>query len=248
MRWLAFLVLAAACAVPGAGAAPEMKREEQMVEKVAGYARLIGPEQADDPRVLAALAAVPRAEFVPAPWRHAAHDDSALPIAHGQTISQPTIVALMTHLLGVKPGDRVLEVGTGSGYQAAVLAAMGAEVVSVEIIPALAAEARERLARLGYRGVAVHTGDGGLGWPEAAPYDAIIVTAAAPRVPPALVAELRPGGRLVIPVGPEGGIQQLRLVEKAADGSLAERTVTDVRFVPLTGTEREPPAPAGEPR
>lgn len=235
MRRTLALLLVAACAAPEAGPAPE----ERMVEAVQGYARLIGPGEADDARVLAALAAVPRAAFVPAAWRHAADEDRALPIAHGQTISQPTIVALMTHLLAPKPGDRVLEVGTGSGYQAAVLAELGARVFSIEIIPGLAAEAAERLERLGYGTVAVRAGDGGLGWPEEAPFDAIIVTAAAPRVPPALVEQLKPGGRMVVPVGPVDGIQRLVLVTRAEDGTVSERTVTDVRFVPLTGAEAE---------
>lgn len=229
MRWTWALVAVAACAAP----APEAG----LIDSVRGYARLIAPGEADDPRVLEALAAVPRAEFVPGAWRHAAAEDRALPIAHGQTISQPTIVALMTHLLRVTPGDQVLEVGTGSGYQAAVLATMGARVFSIEILPDLARAAAARLERLGLA-VSVRVGDGGLGWPEEAPFDSIIVTAAAPRVPPALVAQLRPGGRMVIPVGPEGEVQELLLVEKAADGRLAERPVTDVRFVPLTGAER----------
>ncbi len=211
-----------------------------MMQQVAGYARLIDPGEADDQRVLDALAAVPRAEFVPEEWRHAASADAALPIAHGQTISQPTIVALMTHLLRVQPGDRVLEVGTGSGYQAAVLAAMGARVFSVEILPELAREAAARLTRLGYASVRVHVGDGGLGWPEEAPFDAIIVTAAAPTVPPALVAQLKPGGRLVIPVGPRDAVQQLLLVTRERDGRLAEQVVTDVRFVPLRGESGQP--------
>lgn len=236
MRRLLALLLVAACAAPEAGPAPEAR----MAEAVHGYARLIGPEEADDARVLAALAAVPRAAFVPGPWRHAASEDRALPIAHGQTISQPTIVAVMTHLLAPKPGDRVLEVGTGSGYQAAVLAALGARVFSIEIIPELAAEAEARLARLGIAGVTVRAGDGGLGWPEEAPFDAILVTAAAPRVPPALVEQLRPGGRMVVPVGPVDGIQRLTLVTQPADGAVAERIVTDVRFVPLTGAEGQP--------
>ncbi len=233
MRRLLALLLAAACASAVEG--------EGIMAAVSGYARLIGPGEADDPRVLEALAAVPREAFVPAAWQDQAEADTALPIAHGQTISQPTIVALMTHLAAVRPGDRVLEVGTGSGYQAAVLAALGAKVFTVEILPGLAAEARARLDRLGIAGVTGRVGDGGLGWPEEAPFDAILVTAAAPRVPPALVAQLKPGGRLVIPVGPEGGIQQLRLLEKAADGRVRERAVTDVRFVPLTGAERGTP-------
>jgi protein-L-isoaspartate(D-aspartate) O-methyltransferase len=156
-----------------------------------------------------------------------------VPIGYGQTISQPYIVALMTELVRVKPGDRVLEVGTGSGYQAAVLSRLAGTVHTIEILEPLAERARTVLAELGCRNVIVRTGDGYLGWPEAAPFDAIVVTAAPDHVPPALLLQLKPGGRLVIPVGGVQDIQELRLIEKDAAGNLHARDVTEVRFVPL---------------
>ena len=182
-----------------------------------------------------AMAEVPRYEFVPAEERVSAYLDIPLPIGHGQTISQPYIVALMTDLLELAPRAKVLEVGAGSGYQAAVLAQLAREVHTVEIVPALARACRERLARLGYANVVVHEGDGGAGLEAEAPFDAIIVTAAAPRVPPALVAQLKPGGRLAIPLGAAEGPQELALLEKNADGETEIRSVLPVRFVPLTG-------------
>ena len=188
-----------------------------------------------DPRVLDAMRRVSRHEFVPPAERAVAYDDRPLPIGYGQTISQPYIVALMTDLLAVEPGDAVFELGTGSGYQAAVLAALGARVSTVEIVAPLAEAAAERLARLGHGGVAVRAGDGYDGWPEAAPFDGIIVTAAATHIPPPLVRQLRPGGRIVIPVGPAFMVQQLLLVEKDADGTVRTRALLPVAFVPLTG-------------
>ncbi len=190
------------------------------------------------PAVMEALARVPRHEFVPPEWKDRAYENRPLPIGYGQTISQPYIVALMTDLAGVGLGDRVLEVGTGSGYQAAVLAALGCRVFTVEIIPALAEAARRRLRRLGYDRVRVRLGDGYYGWPEHAPFDAILVTAAADHVPPPLVRQLRPGGRMVIPVGGAFRVQTLTVVEKAADGRVSSREVLPVRFVPLTGGAR----------
>ena len=157
-----------------------------------------------------------------------------LPIGHGQTISQPFIVALMTHLMATRADHRVLEIGTGSGYQAAVLAELVDRVYTIEIIPELAASASERLERLGYDNVEVRAGDGWYGWPEAAPFDAIIVTAVGEEVPGDLVAQLRPGGRLVLPVGDDSD-QQLAVVDKDEDGAIAMRHVLPVRFVPLTG-------------
>ncbi len=184
---------------------------------------------------LKALAAVPRHEFVPASGREAAYANRPLPIGHGQTISQPTIVALMTMLLDVGPGPRVLELGTGSGYQAAVLAELGVRVYTIEIVPALGESARARLARLGYAEVAVRIGDGYSGWPEAAPFDAIIVTAAANHIPPPLLEQLRPGGRLVIPVGNPFGAQHLTVATRDAHGRVRTQKILPVRFVPLTG-------------
>jgi protein-L-isoaspartate(D-aspartate) O-methyltransferase len=188
-----------------------------------------------DPRVAAALLAVPRHAFVPAELRAHAYDNRPLPIGQGQTISQPYIVAIMSQLLEIDPGDRVYELGTGSGYQAAILAEMGAEVYTVEIVPELAERARNTLRDLGYRNVQVRTGDGWLGWPEAAPFAGIIVTAAAERIPEPLADQLAVGARLVMPVGPAGWVQQLVILTKQADGSLARREVLPVRFVPVTG-------------
>ena len=187
-----------------------------------------------DERVLTAMHKVPRHEFVAAPYRDHAYDDNPLPIGEGQTISQPYIVALMTDLLDLRPDHHVLEVGTGSGYQAAVLAELAATVCSVEVIPELADRAAAALAAEGYGRVALRTGDGAQGWPERAPFDAIIVTAAARAVPPALVEQVRPGGRLVIPVGEAHGEQELRLLHKDAAGNVTSRSVLAVAFVPLT--------------
>jgi protein-L-isoaspartate(D-aspartate) O-methyltransferase len=186
-------------------------------------------------RVMTALRRVPRQAFVPAGAAAAAYDNAPLAIGHGQTISQPFIVALMTDLLDLTPHANVLEVGTGSGYQAAVLAELTDRVCSVEIIPELAKRAAQVLADQGYAHVALRTGDGAAGWPERAPFDAIIVTAAAPTIPPALIDQLAPGGRLVIPVGQVYADQDLRLLVKQPDGSVTERSVLRVSFVPLTG-------------
>ena len=188
---------------------------------------------APDETVMEAIGRVPRHEFVPPERAAAAYENRPLPIGAGQTISQPYIVALMTDLAKVRKGARVLEVGTGSGYQAAILAEMGAEVHTIEIVPALAASARERLARLGYRDVAVVTGDGYEGIEARAPFDAILVTAGASHVPPALVRQLAPGARMVIPIGEAGDIQQLTVVQKRGDGTIVARQVLPVRFVPL---------------
>jgi protein-L-isoaspartate(D-aspartate) O-methyltransferase len=182
--------------------------------------------------VLEAMRRVPRHLFLEPELRARAYDDGPLPIGEGQTISQPYVVASMTQALGLRGEERVLEVGTGCGYQTAVLAELAREVHSVEIVPALAARAREVLARLGYSGVRFRSGDGRLGWPEAAPFDAILVAAAPARIPPALLAQLAPGGRLVLPVG--GADQSLVLVERTSAG-LVQRTLYPVRFVPLTG-------------
>ena len=188
-----------------------------------------------DERVMAAMAAVPREQFVLPAYRHLAYQNTPLPIAAGQTISQPLIVALMTHLLDPQPGDVVLEVGTGSGYQAAVLAELVSQVYSVEIVEELATDAAGVLARLGYDNVTVRAGDGYAGWPEHAPFDGIIVTAAAEEIPPPLLQQLKPGGKLVIPVGEEHGYQELLLVEVGDNGQVRERSMLPVRFVPLTG-------------
>jgi protein-L-isoaspartate(D-aspartate) O-methyltransferase len=175
---------------------------------------------------------VPRHAFVPPHLRADAYADAALPIGHGQTISQPYVVALMTELAAIRPGARVLEVGTGSGYQAAVLATIAGHVYTIEIVPALAREAADRLASLGHANVTVRAGDGYAGWPERAPFDAILLTAAPPAIPEPLVAQLAVGGKLVAPVGDQQ--QELVVVERTRDG-LRRRTVTPVSFVPMTG-------------
>ena len=208
----------------------------RVIERHAFRAAEAVPGRKLEAPVLEAMRRVPRHEFVPASLAGRAHDDRPLPIGHGQTISQPFIVALMTDLAGVRAGDVVLEIGTGSGYQAAVLAEVGAEVYSIEIIEALATVVRERLERIGYGRIETRLGDGYYGWKEAAPFDAIVVTAAASHVPPPLVQQLKPGGRMVIPVGGGGySFQYLVLIEKDADGRVTSRQLLPVRFVPLTG-------------
>ena len=187
-----------------------------------------------DARVLQAMTDVPRHEFVPLAVRSLAYADGPLPIGQGQTISQPFIVAFMTEVLELKKDDTVLEVGTGSGYQAAILGKIVKEVYSIEIIPALAESARKLLERLRFENVHVRQGDGYLGWPENAPFDAIIVTCAPDHVPEPLVDQLKEGGRLVIPIGEQGGIQQLVLLRKK-DGKILQEKKLDVRFVPMTG-------------
>jgi protein-L-isoaspartate(D-aspartate) O-methyltransferase len=186
-------------------------------------------------RVMTALGSVPREEFVPTAYRHRAYDNTPLPIAAGQTISQPLIVALMTELLDPQPDDVVLEVGTGSGYQAAVLSSLVARVYSIEIVEELARSADAVLHELGYNNVLVRAGDGYAGWPEHAPFDGIIVTAAAEELPPPLLQQLKPGGKLIIPVGETHGYQELLLIEVDSNGEIDRQSVLPVRFVPLTG-------------
>ena len=188
-----------------------------------------------DSRVLAAMERVPRHAFIPERMHDMAYSDGPLPIGHGQTISQPYIVAVMSEALGLKPGMKVLEVGTGSGYQAAVLAKLVKQVYSIEIIEPLAQEAAERLERLGYENIETKLGDGYFGWQEHGPFDAIVVTAAASHVPPPLIQQLKPGGRMVIPVGGRFQIQSLLLIEKTLEQEIVTRQITAVRFVPLTG-------------
>jgi protein-L-isoaspartate(D-aspartate) O-methyltransferase len=212
-----------------------MTRLQAMLDEIAADAAATAEytgRSAFDPRVMMAVAAVPRHEFVPADEARLAYINNALPIGYGQTISQPYIVALMTDLLDPQPEHVVLEIGTGSGYQAAVLSQLVRWVYSVEVIPELAQEARERLRRLGYDNVSVRAGDGNDGWPEHAPFDGILVTAAARFVPDQLVAQLRNGSRMVIPVG-EPQRQDLILIEKSGDGATRERNLLPVAFVPL---------------
>jgi protein-L-isoaspartate(D-aspartate) O-methyltransferase len=177
---------------------------------------------------------VPRHEFVPREVRALAYEDMPVPIGYGQTISQPFIVALMTDLLDLKPGARVLEIGTGSGYQAAVLSPLAEQVYSIEIVPELGAAAAEVIDRLGYANVETKVADGYYGWPEAAPFDGIVVTAAASHIPPPLIEQLKPGGRMVIPIGAAFAAQYLMLVEKRADGGVTTRQLLPVQFVPFT--------------
>jgi len=219
-----------------AGAQDFDARRARLIEEVdAMYAatRAETGLAAMSPAVRAALSRVERHRFVPESQREAAYRNHPLPIGAGQTISQPYIVALSTDLVQPRPGHTVLEIGTGSGYQAAVLAETVAQVYSIELIPSLGREAAQRLRTLGYANVEVRIGDGYAGWPEKSPFDGIVVTAAAPRVPQALVEQLKPGGRLVIPVGSSHGVQELLVLTKRADGGVDERRVLPVRFVPL---------------
>ena len=188
-----------------------------------------------DPRVMSVMGAVERHRFVPEAEVARAYANQPLPIGHGQTISQPYIVALMTDLVSVDPGDRVLEIGTGSGYQAAVLAEMGAQVYTIEIIGDLAEEAAKRLAALGYDSIKTRHGDGYYGWQEEAPFDAIVVTAASDHIPPPLIKQLKPGGVMIIPVGSRFFVQHLVLVIKDSMGAITTQQILPVRFVPLTG-------------
>ena len=207
----------------------------QMVAQVRSLAATVGlPDRRRlSPKVLDALRQVPRHRFVPEALRERAYEDRPLPIGADQTISAPFIVALMTDLLEAEPDDVMLEVGTGSGYQAAVLSGLVRRVHSIEIVEPLARQAAERLATLGYGNIVVRHGDGYAGWPEAAPFDGIIVTAGADHVPGPLIAQLKPGGRLVIPVGPSGN-QELLLIEKRANGRLRRQVILPVTFVPFT--------------
>jgi protein-L-isoaspartate(D-aspartate) O-methyltransferase len=208
------------------------------IEEEVAFTRAAIGKDALDARVMATMAKVPRKRFIPEPYRYLAFANGPVPIGHGQTISQPYIVALMTDLVAPRPDSIILEVGTGSGYQAAVLAELVRHVYSTEIVEPLALAARERLASLGYDNVTVRHADGYHGWPAHAPYDGIVVTAAAPEIPPPLVEQLGVGGRLVIPVGWPGDVQVLTLTEKLADGSTESRDVLSVAFVPLTRSLR----------
>ena len=208
---------------------------DEIREEVADTRRLTGREALAE-RVMQALRDVPRHAFVPDALQYGAYANHPLPIGHGQTISQPYIVALMTDLIRPRAEDVVLEIGTGSGYQAAVLSRLVKQVYSMEIVAALAQEAGARLRNLGYDNVEVRAGNGRLGWPQHAPYDAILVTAAASRIPSALIDQLKPGGTLVIPVGAQHAAQDLMVVRKQESGRVEERRVLPVVFVPLTGT------------
>jgi len=199
--------------------------------------RQIAARGVRDSRVLEALRTVPREQFLPERLAELAYDDTPLPIGEEQTISQPYVVALMAEALELRPEDRVLEIGAGSGYAAAVLSRIAREVWTVERHASLAREARERMERLGYRNVQVVHGDGTLGWPERAPYDAIVVAAGGPEVPPALLGQLAPGGRLVIPIGPDPRNQSLVRVRRRPEGGHVREDLGGVRFVPLIGAQ-----------
>jgi protein-L-isoaspartate(D-aspartate) O-methyltransferase len=213
-------------------------QRQQLMTEIADLATETASEtgrRAFSAAVMAAMTKVPRHRFVPMDQVPAAYQNRPLPIGHGQTISQPYIVALMTDLIDPRADQTVLEIGTGSGYQAAVLAELVAQVYSIEIIAPLAAEAANRIRELGYPNIQTRAGDGYYGWEEAGPFDAILVTAAASHVPPPLIRQLKPGGRMVIPVGAHFMAQYLLLVEKTADGQISTRQILPVRFVPLTG-------------
>ncbi len=239
VRWLGLSCLWAAAvatlAAPETSAMDDL--QSRLLDEIAldfrATAEVTG-RKAMSPAVAAALREVPRHEFVPPAAARQAYLNRPLVIGHGQTISQPFVVALMTELLDLQVADRVLEIGTGSGYQAAVLARLAAQVYTIEIVEPLGEAARERLARLGYRNVTVRVGDGNRGWPEAAPFDAIIVTAGG-RLPPALLEQLAPGGRLVIPIEVQPGGQELRIYRKDASGAVSMERNLPVSFVPLTG-------------
>lgn len=219
---------------------------EEMVREIARLAEQLAPLGRVElsPRVLDVMREVPRHLFLPAEHLADAYRNRPVPIGYGQTISQPFIVALMTDLLDLTPEAQVLEVGTGAGYQAAILAGLAAEVFTVEVVAPLAERARQTFAQLGLSNITARTGDGNEGWPEAAPFDAILVAAAAPDIPPALIAQLAPGGRLVVPVGQAGGggVQQLILVEMARDQSVTLKEIIPVSFVPLTKGDGGEPA------
>jgi len=215
----------------------DAERRKMVAEVLAdaAYTSSYSGRSAFSPGVIAAMGKVERHRFVPFELSALAYHNRPLPIGYGQTISQPFIVALMTDMMKVKSGNKVLEIGTGSGYQAAILAEMAGSVYSIEIIEPLGKEAGERLKSLGYGNVKTRVGDGYYGWPEAAPFDAIMVTAAASHVPPPLLKQLKPGGRMVIPLGTQFMTQYLMLVEKQQDGSVTTRQILPVAFVPLTG-------------
>ena len=237
LRLLSVLLLALAPSVAWAQDSRAAERR-QMIEEIAADARRTAAETgrpAFAGPVIAAIAKVPRHRFVPPDQERAAYQNRPLPIGHGQTISQPYIVALMTDLLNVGPRHTVLEIGTGSGYQAAILAELAQTVCTIEIIEPLAKRAEERLRDQGYAAVRTRVGDGYYGWEECGPFDSIIVTAAAGQIPPPLIRQLKPGGRMVIPVGAPFMAQHLMVVDKKQDGTIVTRQVLPVSFVPLTG-------------
>lgn len=239
VRYLQLLIMLALLLAAGAVRADAFASARQAMiseieQDVVSTASFIGRQQFDQ-RVMAAMQAVPRHLFVPEHLQADAYDNRPLPIGFGQTISQPYIVALMTDLLAPQAGHRVLEIGTGSGYQAAVLAELVDEVFSIEIVEPLAQRTRQLFDEHGYRAIQTRIADGYEGWPEQAPFDSIIVTAAISHIPPPLVSQLKAGGRMVIPVGTRFQTQYLTLVDKDADGNITTRQLLPVRFVPFTG-------------
>lgn len=237
IRSLILLLVFLACPAVRAGDEYELKRQ-RMVNEIAAMTtetRVETGRAALNPRVLAAMLKVERHKFVPQSEVANAYQNRPLPIGYGQTISQPYIVALMTDLMRVEPNHVVLEIGTGSGCQAAILAELAKAVYTIEIIEPLGNQAKQRLQNLGYRNVLSKVGDGYYGWDQYAPFDSIIVTAAASHVPPPLIKQLKPGGRMVIPVGAQFLTQYLMLVEKNADGTVSSKQILPVSFVPLTG-------------
>jgi len=233
-----------ACMLPQARAEenaeedPYKARRHAMVNDIAKD-RAFGRDPVENEAVLAAMRTVPRHALVPDNLKSRAYTDSPLPIGYGQTISQPYIVALMTDLIEPEKDDVILEVGTGSGYQAAVLSRIVEKVYTIEIVPALAKSATKDLEALGYDNIETKQGDGYFGWEEHAPYDGIVVTAAASHIPPPLIEQLKPGAKMVIPVGPPLQVQQLMIVGKKEDGTTVKRSLMPVRFVPLTRGEKE---------
>lgn len=223
-----------------AGVEDYAKARAQLIQEIEGDVRktrsYIGKKELD-PKIMKAMGSVPRQDFVPPKLKYAAYYNRPLPIGYGQTISQPYIVALMTDLLEVTPNSRVLEIGTGSGYQSAVLSGLVKNMYTIEIIPTLGEAARQRLNALGYKNVQVKIGDGYYGWKEHAPFDAIIVTAAATHIPPPLLKQLKLGGKMVIPIGSPFSTQQLMLVEKDLKGGIKNRQILPVRFVPFERKE-----------
>ena len=212
----------------------DLQRMLKDIENEVKFTRNYTGKNALDTRVMAAMKQVSRHEFIPRELHYRAYDNGPLSIGSGQTISQPYIVALMSDLLETKPGDSILEIGTGSGYQAAILSRLVQQVYSVEIIENLAAKVHNRLNKLGYNNISLRTGDGYLGWPEYAPFDGIIVTAAAPYIPSPLIEQLKAGARMVIPVGLPYSYQELMVVEKKASGEIETQSILGVSFVPLT--------------
>lgn len=240
LRWLvlAFAILTAA---PRAGAENFEAARKEMLQGIAAQAEATAPltgVETIDQRILDAMAGVPRHLFVPEPLRPFAYLPTPLPLGYGQNIASPYLVALMTQIADVREGDRVFETGTGAGYHAAVMARLGARVVSVEVVPEIANEARIHLARAGVADVETHIGDGYYGWADKAPYDVILVKEALDHLPEPLMEQLAPGGRLVAPLGPLDSEQQLTVIRKQADGSVKRREVLGVRFSPLQGGER----------